>query len=175
MIMARGMITGVGLTKFGVLGLAMALSACASSDARYPSLALRPFETGAAQTATAPEITASIRPATSPAALSALREAASGAHAAFVERESATQRLARAAAGRSVETNARAAALVAMADLSAKRGATASVLADLDLLAVNAASALAADPALVALQTEVAAMVAREDAGIAQLWAVMGQ
>lgn len=160
------------LKNLAVAGLVVALSACASSDDRYPSLALRPFETGMAPVSPAPAPSA-IRPAMSPAALSALRNKATDTHAAFLRQESAAERLARAAAGQSVETNVRAAALVAMAELSSRRGATSAVLADLDLLAVDAATALAPDPALTAVQAEVAALLVREDAGIARLWEAM--
>lgn len=162
--------------NLGVLGLIATLSACAGSDGRFPSLAMRPFEAGAVSVTTVPSTSspAPNRPVINPSALAALRERALSAHAAFLAHVPATDRLARAAAGQSFETNARAAALVAMADLSAKRGATSAVLADLDFLAVEAAITLAPDPALSAVQTEVAALLAREDAGIAQLWEAMG-
>lgn len=160
--------------NLAVIGLIAALPACAADNGRYPSLSLRPFETGAAPVSPAPDIPSPIRPAISPEALAALRSKAQNAHAAFLTQESAAAPLARAAAGQSIETNARAAAMVAMADLSSKRGATSAVLADLDLLSVEAATALAADPALSATQTEVAELLAREDAGIARLWEAMG-
>lgn len=164
------------LKYLGVAGLVLALPACAGSGDRYPSLALRPFETASAAINPVPDTAPppAIRPVISPAALAALRDKALRAHAAFLEQEPATQRIARAAAGRSVETNARAAALVAMADLSAKRGATSAVLADLDLLAADAATGLVPAPELIAVQTEVAALIAREDAAIARLWEAMG-
>ncbi len=175
MVTRHGIDMDVKLKKLAVLGLLAALSACAADNGRYPSLALRPFETGAAPVSTAPETVAPIRPLTSPATIAALRGRAQSAHAAFLAQESATAPLARAASGQSVETNARAAALVAMADLSTKRGATSAVLADLDLLTVDAATALSADPALSATQAEVAALLAREDAAMARLWEAMGR
>ncbi len=162
------------LKNLAVLGLIAALPACAADNGRYPSLALRPFETGAAPVSPAPDNPSPIRPAISPEALAALRSKAQSAHAAFLTQESAAAPLARAAAGQSIETNARAAALTALAELTSRRGATSAVLADLDLLSVEAATALAADPALSATQTEVAALLAREDAGIARLWEAMG-
>lgn len=162
------------LKNIGILGLVAALSACASTEGRYPSLALRPFETGAVPVSPAPDVTAPIRPAISPAALAALRDRALSAHAAFEAQEGTAASLARAASGQSVETNARGAALVALADLSSKRGATSAVLADLDLLHAEAATALAPAPALAAVQTEIAALLAREDAAIARLWETMG-
>jgi hypothetical protein len=88
--------------------------------------------------------------------------------------EERAARLARAAAGLPIESNARAAALVALADLDAQRGKTAGALAKLDALAAEAAGALSPDPALSAAQTEVAATLAREDSAIARLWEAMG-
>jgi len=164
------------LANISVLSAVIAvLSGCAGSDARYPSLALRPFETGALPVTSAPATPAPIRPVTSPATLSALRDKAAASHAAFLQREADIDRIARAAAGQSVESNARSNALVAMADLTSQRGTTSAVLADLDLLAAEAATTLSPDPALVAAQAEIAALVAREDAAIAQLWETMGQ
>ena len=157
-----------------LFGLIAVLSGCAADKTRYPSLALRPFETGALPVTPAPEALPAIRPATSPAALAALRDKAATAHAGFLQREADITRIARSAAGQSVESNARATALVAMADLTSQRGATSAVLADLDLLAAEGATTLNPDPALVAIQTEVAALIARQDAGIAQLWDIIG-
>ena len=166
----------VKLKYLATLPMIAVLSACAAGNDRYPSLAMRPFETGitTASPAPPPATSVPIRPATDPARISALRDRANAAHAAFLASESAAQRLARSAAGRSVETNARAAALVAMADLSSQRGVTSAVLADLDLLSAAASTELAPDPALDAVQAEVAALVAGEDAAIARLWEMMG-
>lgn len=152
-----------------------AVTGCAGNSGDYPSLALRGFETGA-QLAVAdpPPAPEAIRPATSSADLAQLRAAANASHAAYLRRETEAERLARAARGLSFESNARAAALVALADLDTLRGATAGTLARLDSLAADAAAALAADPALTAAQTEVAAQLAREDAGLTQLWETMG-
>jgi hypothetical protein len=157
-----------------LFGLIAVLSGCAADKTRYPSLALRPFETGALPVMAAPDAPTPIRPATSPATLAALRDRAATAHAGFLQREANIAKIAPAAAGQSVESNARAAALVAMADLTSQRGATSAVLAELDLLAADAATSLSPDPALVATQTDVAALIARQDAGIAQLWDIIG-
>lgn len=158
------------------LGLVAALSGCAADNGRYASLALRPFETGAAVPSPVfePTIPTPIRAAMSPAMLAALRDNAFSAHAAFLRKEQAAGPIASAAAGQSIESAARARALVTMADLRSQRGATSAALAQIDLLTAEAASVLAPDPALVALQAEVAALLAREDAGIARLWQAMG-
>jgi hypothetical protein len=173
------MVTGHGIRmRFDVkkLGFAMLLAAavagCAGGRGDYPSLAVRPFESGVSPRPPAPA--EPIRLATPPARLAELRNAAATAHSAFVSRESEAARLARAASGKPFESAARAAAMVALADLDAQRGKTAGALAALDALAAEAAGALSPDPALVSLQSEVAATLAREDAGIARLWETMG-
>lgn len=162
------------LRNLALAGLSVALAACAADSGRYPSLALRPFETAAPVT-TEPEAPAPIRPAIDPARLAALRERADAAHAAFVKQQAAAAPLVRTGAGQSVESNARAAALVALADLRSKRSATAVVLADLDILNADTVTALAPDPALAAAQAEVATLVASEDEALAQLAQVLGQ
>ncbi len=152
--------------------LVAALTACAAGESEYPSLAIRPFESGVV--AEVPVPPAPVRPATSPARIAELRSAAAAADAAFTARESEAARLARAAAGQPFESNARAAAIVALADLDAQRGKTAGVLATLDALAAEASGALSPDPAVVGAQDALAAQLAREDAAIARLWRVMG-
>lgn len=154
-----------------IAGMALTLVACAGDPGRYPSLALRPFETAPVAEPPAPPLP--IRPAFDPARLAALRDRATAAHAAFMASERQAAPLARAAVGQTMESNARAAALVALADLRSKRGTTATVLADLDLLNAEAATALAPDPALAAVQSEVVALLVREDEALAQLWEVI--
>ena len=164
-----------GIIGWGTVLLMAALSACAgpgSEGGEPPSLALRPFETGPPPPA--PQAPAPNRPALPAARLAELRNAGLAAHQAFLAQESAAAPLARAAAGQPFESNARAAALVAMADLDARRAAMAGTLAALDSLAADAATALSPDPALSAVQTEIAALLARQDEGIARLWETMG-
>ncbi len=158
----------------GLLILAALLSACVDGEHSYPSLAMRPFETGAAPVAATQPPATPIRPATPAARLAELRAAAASTNSAFTAREANAARLARAAAGQPFESDARAAAIVAMADLDSKRAATAGTLATLDGLAAEAAGALSPDPAVVAAQGEVAALLARQDAQIARLWETMG-
>lgn len=151
---------------------AAGLTACAGSGETYPSLAIRSFErAGVPQAEPAP---LPIRPATPTARLDALRADAAAADRAFAAREGEAARLARAAAGQPADSGARASALIALAELDRHRGRTAIALAALDSLAAEAAAALSPDPALADAQGEVAAVLAREDAGIARLWEVMG-
>jgi hypothetical protein len=160
------------LTRTAALALlASGLSACAGGDHSYPSLAIRPVETGGQTEAPPPAPIRAVVPFTR---LTELRGTAAAADEAFAARADDAARLARAAAGQPFESNARAAALVALAELDTHRGKTAGALAALDALAAEAAGALSPDPALVSAQSEVAAVLAREDARIARLWEVMG-
>ncbi|TAD76954.1 MAG: hypothetical protein EAY70_09280 [Sphingomonadales bacterium] len=152
--------------------LLAALTGCAGDPGTYPSLAMRPFERGETPEPLAPALP--IRPATPAARLTELRDAATSSHTAFVARESEAARLVRAAAGQPFESRARGAALVALADLDTQRSKTAGTLAALDALAAEAAGALSPDPALATAQSDVAAVLAREDAAITRLWEAMG-
>jgi hypothetical protein len=167
------------LQHYTLGALALSLSACAGGDGRYPSLALRPFETAGVAEAPSPPppppASSSIRPVVDTARLTALRDKALAAHAGFAAQERVAAPLARAAAGQPAESNARAAAIIALADLRSRRGATSSALADIDLLHAEGATALTPDPALSAVQAEVTALLAREDAMLAQLWQVIGR
>ncbi len=174
MVTAHGINMHAHLTKFSAIcAFAAALAGCAGSSGDYPSLALRPFERGDVQAEPAPP-PAPIRPATDPARISALRAEAASADRTFSARAGEADRLARSAAGQSAESGAWAAALIALAELDTQRGKTAGALAALDTLSAEAAADLSPDPALTAAQTEVAAILAREDATISRLWAVMG-
>lgn len=157
-----------------LLPLMAGLGACAGSDARYPSLAMRPFET--APPAAAPEPSAGpARPLADPAALAELAARALAANEAFTSQQPAAARLVRAAYGQPVESNARAAALLAMADLAAKRGATTAVLAELDRLVADSAVGLAPAQDIEATRARVAILVEGQDAAMSRLWEDMGQ
>jgi hypothetical protein len=157
-----------------VLPLIAVLCACAGSDGRYPSLAMRPFET--APPAPAPEaVNEPTRPLADAPALAELLARAVAADEAFARQQPGAARLASAAAGQPVESNARAAALVAMADLAARRGTTTAVLADLDRLAADSAVAFAPAQEIETARTQVIALVAGQDRALARLWEVMGQ
>jgi hypothetical protein len=162
----------VSVKNIALAALAMALAACAGGSDRYPSLSLRPFET--TPVADAPAPAPPIRPVTDAGLINALRDRAANAHAAFVSAAPAATTLARNVAGRSAESDAGAAALVALADLRSKRSSTAAVLAEIDLLTAEADVALSPDPMLASVQAEVASLVASEDAVLAQLAQVIG-
>jgi hypothetical protein len=157
-----------------LIPLIAALCACAGGDGRYPSLAMRPFETAPPPVA-APPVAEPFRPLADSAAIDALVARAVEADGAFARQRPAAERLAQSAAGQPVESNVRAAALVAMADLAAKRGAASAVLADLDQLAAQSAIAFAPEHEIELARDKVATLVAGQDAVIARLWKEMGQ
>lgn len=135
---------------------------------------MHPFET--APPAPAPEPPAEpTRRLAGPAALAELAARAVAANEAFTRQQPAAAGLARAARGQPVESDARARALVAMADLAARRGATSAVLADLDRLAADSAVSFAPAQEIEATRARVLALVEGQDAAMARLWEDMGQ
>lgn len=173
MVTQYGIFMNARLKHFAIVGLMAGLSACSANGDRYPSLALRPFET-APPAPPAAKPAEPIRPLVDDAGLTAILSRANSAHAAFSGKEATALRLARAATGQSIESNARAAALVAMAELASARGTTATVLAELDDLAARSATTFAPTQGIDAARAQVTAMVAAEDAAMAKLWEVMG-
>lgn len=157
----------------GLLPLIAAVGACAGSDTRYPSLAMRSFEVNPPPSGpTQPP--APTRPVVDSATLATMVDRAVTANTGFIRQQTEAARLARAAAGRSIESDTRAAALVAMADLAAQRGETTSVLADLDELVAAASTTFAPTQEIETARTQVLALVAAQDAAIERLWETLG-
>ena len=155
---------------------ALLLVACASSGDQYPSLAIRDAERAVGQFTPTRSENASNTPA--PASLRELKdlvERASESHRAFVAARPTANGLVRGARGSSAESNARARALIALADLTSKRSDTAIPLGDLDLLVAEAQTTLAPHEDIVAARTLVADLVRQQDSTLAELWAEMQQ
>lgn len=157
-----------------LLPLIAGLCACAGADGRYPSLAMRPFET-APPGSPAPPPAEPTRPLADTRQLAGLSARAVKANDDFNRQQPVAAQLARAAAGQGVESNTRARALVAMADLAASRGATSAVLAELDRLVADSAVSFAPAGEIEATRARVLAFVEGQDAAMARLWEVMGQ
>ena len=157
-----------------LLPLIAGLSACAGDGGRYPSLAMRPFETAPPAPSTAPP-SEPTRPLTDDAALRSLVARAVEADNAFTREAAVAQPLVRRAVGQPIESNARAAALVAMADLAARRGGAAAVLAELDRLVADSAVTFAPSQDVESARGTVLALVEGQDRAIARLWEEMGQ
>ncbi|MEQ8410898.1 MAG: hypothetical protein RIB52_05030 [Erythrobacter sp.] len=162
---------------------ALLLSACAGGSGDYPSLAIRDVErqygrfvpsegTPPPTTAPAPP-PAPVAPVADPQRIAALVAAADASFGTFAAREDRVSALVAAAAGRAIDSDARAEALIALSDLSALRSATAMPLGDLDLLAAEAATTFAPTADIDQARTRVLTLVERQDAVLAELWAEM--
>jgi hypothetical protein len=150
--------------RFLALPVLAALTACASAQSEYPSLAIRPGEreTGTFQPAPVePQLT----PQT-PAALDHVAQLAANAraaHQAFGTVVAGARGAIAAARGKAVGDDAWAAGEAALADVRAARGKTMIPLADLDRMFDDAATSGQATDRIGAARDEVAGLVAAED------------
>jgi hypothetical protein len=157
--------------------MAAGLAGCVGAESRYPSLALRDFETSplaAAATASGAVPLPEPRPVDT-ARIAALRAAAETSSAEFSRREPSAATLVARARGQSAESDARARALVALADLSSRRSATFLHLGDLDLLAADTAIDFGWTQNIEAARSDVLTMVEQQDRALSALWTEMGQ
>lgn len=162
-------------------GLAMLpwLAACATTGHRYPSLAIRDVERAQGQfepTPAAPlEIPEIPAVAAGPLAerLTALGTAATGSHRAFLASAPRAARLADAAAGAAIGSDAWASAQVALADLDSARSQTAVALGDLDTLMVGTAIRGEDVSAIETVRQQVLAQIGEEDETLARLRAMV--
>lgn len=153
----------------------LALAACAAPSGKYPSLAIRDveraegqFQPAQARPLDVPEVPA---PGGGPVAerLAALGGAAAASHQAFLARVPTATRLANAAAGSAIGSDAWASAQVALADLDSARSATAIALGDLDALMVATAVQAQDVSAIEVVRQQVLAQVGAEDEMLARL------
>ncbi len=151
----------------------VALSACASTGDRYPSLSIRDAERVGGEFAVAPPV--AVPPAPPPIApetsgrLGQLRAQAATAHRAFLAAMPGARRAVSAARGASITDDRWAAAQVALADLDSSRSQAAIALGDLDLLFADAALAQEQRDEIVVARTEVSSLIAEEDRILAEL------
>lgn len=149
----------------------VALSACASTNDRYPSLAIRDAErvTGAFEvTPPAPPPLPPIAPETA-GRLGQLRAQAASAHQTFLAAVPGARRAVSAARGAPITDDRWAAAQVALADLDSSRSQAAIALGHLDLLFADAALAQVQREEIVGARAEVSALIAEEDRVLAEL------
>ncbi len=143
----------------------LAISACASDTANYPSLARREVERTASAPAPAPA-PAGETPA-DPALLARLPgivAAARTAHERFVAARERTERLVAGASGSAPGSESWAVASVALAGLESSRSAAMIALADLDALHVEARIGnTSSDGAIAAARDEIAGLTGEED------------
>ena len=156
-------------TSMMLAGVTLALSACQSTEGAYPSLAVRDVERVEGQFApvAVPPLDVPAVPTqidgTMEQRLATLGEDARAAHERFLAAEPAAARLASAASGAAVGSDAWASAQVALSDLESIRSETAIALADLDILAIAATVQAEESGAIDAARAEVLARVTAED------------
>lgn len=174
--------------KFAAILMIPALGACAKQG-NYPSLAIRDAERaamgqGAGLSTPPPRPLIPERATTSgiatfdPAALGrigSLTAAARSAHARFQGQVAGAQRLVAAGRGGGRDSDAWAAAQVALASLESARSQTAVPLADLEQLHADAATAGVTSEPLAGARREVLAIVRAEDATLARLRTQLGR
>lgn len=161
----------LALPALGVL----ALSACASPSADYPSLAIRDverargqFEPIAVDPIAVPEVPVSYEGSLEER-LAGLVGAARSAHQRFVASAPAARRTVAATGRTAVGSSAWGAAQVALADLDSIRSDTAIALADLDILYIAAAIAAEDRAQIDAARSLVIELVEEEDELLAEL------
>lgn len=167
--------TALYALKSTVLLSVVALGGCAASSDKYPSLTLRDFEkVSAATPAPAPTPASSAPMPTTMNSdafqqLMAERDSARRAHAAFMTALPNAQRKSSAARGSGPASNVWADAQLAIAELTVHRSLTAEALGNIDELIAQASIAQRGLPSQITYQTEVSALVERQDRAIAGL------
>lgn len=174
--MADGMLSPGTMKRFLFVIPALAvLSSCASSSGDFPSLAIRDVERAEGRFEPVPSPQVEVPAITIgdngslEERLDALDSAARSSHETFLAKAPIATRIARAGAGAAVASDAWAAAQVAVADLDSIRSNTAIALGDLDVLMVSNAIEGRSLSAIEAVRQDVIAMVADEDATLADL------
>ena len=152
------------------------LAACQTTpDGAYPSLAIRDVERVEGRYEPIPGDPIDVPPVEVPLdgpldqRLAALVEQGRSAHARFTEAAPRASRLASAASGASVGSDAWASAQVALADLDSIRSDAAIALADLDLLFIAASVEANETPALADARRTLLALIQEEDRTLADL------
>lgn len=160
--------------------IATILGGCAATDTRYPSLAVRDVERAEGQFEPVEPTPTPLPPVSVVPAgeleprLAALVGQAEDAHRAFATAASGASRLAAAASGTAVGSDAWASAQVALADLDSARSQAAVALGDLDILFIAASVEGAERTAIAAARDRVIALIAEEDAVLERLRAQVG-
>lgn len=151
------------------------LAACATPRDKYPSLAIRDveraqgrFEAAPAAPLVVPQV-AMKGPGPISTRLGDLGAQAEAGHRAFLAGAPTAARLARAAAGSAIGSDAWASAQVALADLDSARSTTAIALAELDTLMVAGAVQAEDIAGIEAVRQRVLAQIGEEDEVLARL------
>lgn len=155
-----------------VVLLAALIGGCAADQEVYPSLARRPIERQMEAPPAPPPPPPAVPAPPAPelvARLDQLVAQARAAHAKFESRESKARSLAGSARGSAIASEAWAVATIAVSDLEAARSEAMIALADLDAMHAAAVVEGRDASAIGAARESVTALVAREDAILAEL------
>ena len=158
-----------------ILCLPLLLAACASASEEYPSLAIREAERVRGTIDTPPQVDAEppAPPRPVPPALleqvAQYRAQAVEAHAAFLDAAGSARRAVAAARGAGIAGYSWSSAAVAVADLQSRRSRTAEAVTDLELVAVQVELEQLPNVEVGAAYQDVLALLAEEDALVAEL------
>jgi hypothetical protein len=142
----------------------LALAACASDTANYPSLAKREVERIASTPAPALPPTTAVPDPALVTRLESLLTQAETAHTRFQSRRTRAEALVAAAHGAGVASESWSVATIAMADLESARSDAMVALADLDALWAAARVAGSPSESIAAARARVIEMVGAQDA-----------
>jgi hypothetical protein len=158
------------LRRLPVLPLIAALTACASAQDQYPSLAIRPAEraTGTLQPVSAEPVLTPLAPAMLDK-VSQLATDARANHQAFLAQVSGARPAISGGRGAPVGSEAWARAEAALADVRAARSKTMVPLADLDRLLVDAGTKGEATDRIAAARDQIEGLLTSEDRTVAEL------
>ena len=160
------------LTTFALL---FTLAGCAAAKNDYPSLQIRDVERAQGQFTPTPAKPLDVPPVpvavsgTLAEQLATLGQQAQASHQAFLKQVPAASRLADAARGSAIGSDAWASAQVALASLDSARSNTAISLAELDTIQISRTTASEDTAAVDAARTQVLALISDEDATLTQL------
>ncbi|MGB7418921.1 MAG: hypothetical protein WA918_07060 [Erythrobacter sp.] len=156
-----------------LLIILVALSACAGTDPRFPSLAIRDVERNAGSFTSGAVPPPPVPPVATAAEIAVIIESAQALDARFAREQGEVRRIIDAARGLEVESNNYGRAAIAFAELSAISSRSAILLGDLDALVAQAASTGAPRDVLEAAQNEAEDIVIGQRRILAELDAVL--
>ncbi|QFT77273.1 hypothetical protein [Erythrobacter sp. THAF29] len=157
-------------TRIAPLLACALVAACAGASDKYPSLAIRDLERAQGDFTPVEPEPEPIRPVASAGDIAALVARAREAHLEFEQTERRARTLVAQARGRSIESNARQLALVALADLATLRSQTSVPMSELDQLKAIAATTFAPVDEIDDARTVVSALLDDEDDTLNSLW-----
>ena len=170
-----GVLSALAMRRLTTLAMLFTLAGCAAAKDEYPSLQIRDVERAQGQFTPTPAAPLDVPPVpvaipgTLAEQLATLGQQAQASHQAFLKQVPATSRLADAARGSAIGSDAWASAQVALASLDSARSNTAISLADLDTIQISRVTASENTAAVDAVRAQVLALVKQEDDTLAEL------